>query len=215
MMQARKRVLTSIGFCGVFFGLSGYGGYYWRQSRLNNQLLTAIQSRQGDHTVQDLIWKGANPTAVGGNEYDTALLSAIQMGQVSTAQVLLANGASVRPVGNALVSPAIALACYRSMNAPNDPILSVADYLALFKDLQHHGESIEERDVLGYTPLMRAVWSGNAEATEALLKLGANSHVVNSYHQTVWDWTEQYPDKKDELRNLLSRYAAQSERTTP
>lgn len=206
-MQTKTKSLVAVAFCGVLLGLFNlihYSGS-WRQSRLNNQLLEAVQSRQGDYAIRKLIQEGANPNAVGANEYDTVLFRAIQLGSVSTVQTLLANGASVHPIGEAHIGPAISLACYQPVNAENHPDWSVTDYVALFKDFQRHGESIEERDVLGDTPLMRAVWSGNVEATEALLKLGANGQAVNNSHQTVWDWTSRYPSKQDQLRNLLHK----------
>ena len=201
-MRFKTKLLATIAFCGVGFALAGYSGY-WSQNRLNNQLLDAVQHRQGMYTIHNLVREGANPNAAGWNEYDTALFDAIHLGAVPTIQTLLANGSSMRPIGKAHETPVFALACYQPMNAPNYPNLSVSDYTTLFRDFQHHGESIEERDALGYTPLMRAVWSGNPEATEALLKLGADSHVVNNYHQTVWYWIGQCPDKQDKLRRLL------------
>lgn len=211
-MQLKAKILIAVTLCSVSFGLAGYSSY-WRQNRLNRELLDAVEARRGVYTVRNLVRAGANPNAVGGNEYDTALFRAIQTGSVPTVQALLVDGASVHPIGEAHEGPATALACYQSMNALNYPDLSVSDYLALFVDFQRHGESIEEQDVLGDTPLMRAVWSGNPKAAEALLKLGANSYVVNNYHQTIWDWTGNYPDKQEKLRRLLLKYGALAKET--
>lgn len=175
-----------------------------RQNSLNRRMLEAIQLHEGASTIQDLIHEGADPNAVVTNEYDTPIFRAVNLGSPETVQVLLKAGASVQRVGPAKMGPIFAIA----FDSPWADKVTEADCRAIIKQLQNRGESIEERDVLGFTPLMRAVWSGNTVATKTLLNLGANTHVVNNYGQTVWYWTDRIPPKQSELVKLLREHDA-------
>ena len=173
-----------------------------KQHRLNNQLLQAIQSGQDAAVIRDYINQGADPNATGTSEYDTALFRAIQFGSVSTVQVLLETGASVQTIGEAHTGPATVLACYKPSNVVNSQTISIAEYRTVFQEFERHGESLEERDALGFTPLMRAVWANSVPAAKVLLELGSKSNIVNNQGQTVSDWIE---PSNQEMKKLLHK----------
>ena len=177
-----------------------------RRSNLNQQLLDAVQNRRAASVVQDLIRQGANPSATATSEYDSALFRAIDAGTPETVKVLLNAGASMQPVGGAKVTPMIAVA---SSNKFRGDQLTEADDRRLIQELQSKGESIEERDSLGFTPLMRAVWSGNTAATGAFLDLGADTHAVSNCGQTIMSWTgNNGAAKQAQLEKLLHEHDA-------
>jgi len=174
-----------------------------RQNNLNHRMLEAIQLREGASAVRALIQQGADPNA-GGNEGSSALFGAVGLGPPETVQVLLEAGASIKPVEPYGTGPIFEV----TYDIPDPKKLTVSECRTIIQELQSKGESIEERDALGDTPLIRAVWSGNTIATEALLDLGANPHVVNKCGQTVWDWTGRIPPEQAKLVKLLREHNA-------
>lgn len=175
-----------------------------RQSELNSGLLHAISSGEGAGEVRDLIRRGANPNAGNGSVYETALDRAIARTDGDTIRVLLDAGASVQPQGQAHTSPAIMLACY---NGPRGGLPNSAGYRDLFTELRSHGANLEEKDSLGFTPLMRAVWSGNVAATQALLTLGANPQARNNLGVTCAEMQAQIGGREQiEIDNLFRVY---------
>ncbi len=182
------------------FVVLGIGLYAIRQNILNSRLLDAIQQRQAASVVQDLIHQGANPNAVGTSEYDSALFRAIHVASPQTVKVLLDAEASVQPVGEAKVTPMTAVA-FSNMAGVNQ--FTEAEYRAVIQQLQSRGESIKEKDTLGDTPLMRAIWAGNTVAIKPLLDAGADTHTVNNQGQTIWDWTGNILVQRAETVELL------------
>lgn len=206
----KNKIRTAAGLSLVIFIVLGLALPAARQNNLNRQMLDAIQPRQNASAIQNLVRQGANPNAVGANEYDTALFKAIDAGPSQTVKVLLDAGASVNPVGGARLTPMIAVAVSsRSRMAP----FTEDECRVLMQQLQNKGENIEERDALGDTPLMRAVWAGNVVATKILLEMGANTHVVNHYGQTIDYWAGSTPPVQAELTRWLREHNAHIQRS--
>ncbi len=184
--------------------ITGIAVPFIRQSTLNSQLLHAISFGATAGEVRDLIHRGADPNAGEASVYNTALDRAIAGTDSDTIRVLLDAGASVKPQGQAHTSPAILLACY---NGPRGGLPDSNGYRILFTELRSHGASLEEKDSLGFTPLMRAVWSGNVAATKALLALGANPRARNNLGYMALDMTAQSGGEEQiQIDNLLHAY---------
>lgn len=167
-----------------------------RRSAFNGQLMEAIRERDA-RRVQQLLREGADPNTAS-SVYDTALFRAIGTGNPPAVQALLNGGASVNPVGEAKVTPLIVVA--------TSEFLTEDECRAMALSLQAQGESLEERDALGYTPLMRAVWSGSIIGTRVLLEMGADENVTNNLGQSVWDWADRMPDKSAQITVLLRQH---------
>jgi len=175
-----------------------------RQNNLNRCLLEAIQRSEGTFIIQDLIHQGADPNTAIAGEGNNPIFEAATVGSPEMVQVLLKAGASVQQVGPTKTGPIFAVAFASAYPEKR----TETECRAIIQMFQQRGESIEERDILGYTPLMRAAWSGNIVAAKALLDLGANTHAVNSCGQTVWDWTGSIPSQQAEFVKLLREHDA-------
>jgi ankyrin repeat protein len=191
----------------VVFLVVGLAVFAVRHNYLNRQLLEAIQSQQPASVVCGLLRQGANPNMVDSYYGDSALFRAVSNGKADTVQALLDAGASKQKVGPAAVGPIFAVTKSKFNQ------MTETQCYAIIKELQSRGESIEERDKLGLTPLMRVVWSGNTVATKALLELGADRSVRDNNGQSVWDMTYNSPPQHDELMKLLRVHAKGTHRS--
>lgn len=168
-----------------------------KQAARDSQLLAAIREEDA-YRVQKLTREGANPNAIGNSEYDSVLFQAIVSANPAMVQTLLDAGASLKPVREPKVTPFMVAAC--------SDFRTDAQCRAIFHSLRDKGERLEERDSIGFTPLMRAVWSGNVSATRVLLEMGADRKAVNNQGQNVWYWTDRMPDTTAQIRSLLHEY---------
>ncbi len=175
--------------------------YFGRQFWLNGQLLAALGSQQPVSVVQGLLQQGANPSAQDIRFGTCPLSLAVSNGSLESVDVLLAAGASPSLVESQ--KPLFTLSL-RNLSGTND--LTVAQNRAIIQALQNKGENIEERDVLGLTPLMRAVWAGNLNAVRALLAQGADSRVRNVSNQSVRDLMCLDPMHYDEIMVVLRQH---------
>ena len=57
--------------------------------------------------------------------------------------------------------------------------------------IRHPDISVNNQDLCGYTPLMRAIEFGNVEAVRGLMKAGANTTMKNNYGQNALTLAEQ------------------------
>ena len=125
-----------------------------------------------------------------------------------TIHALLEAGATTAPIGQLHIGALSEAACG---NAEGDgPRRGIAQYRAIFADLQRHGSGLEERDVLGFTPLMRAVWPGDTPGAKALLDMGANPGATDKHGDKVNYWinagsTKCSPEDHAELVSLFQK----------
>ena len=200
----KTRILFLVGAV-ITIGVILIGFPVVRQNALNAQMLQAITAGASPTAISDLLRRGADPNAGQTQFYDSALDRALFRSNPDTVRLLLDAGASVVPQGQAHISPTLYLACYQG---PRAYLPTRTGYRTLFTELRNHGASLEERDSLGFTPLMRAVWSGNVDGTEALLALGANPRARNNRGDRVLDMEVQDGDVVGQIRidNLLRPY---------
>ncbi len=179
----KPRVKWAVSLLAICIGV-GIAIPVARQNKLNNQLLDAIRNQASAVTIRSLINQGADPNTSGGHVIDTALFLACESEVPANIHILLEAGATTAPIGQ----PHIGVLSEAACGNVNGPRRSIAEYRAIFEDLRKHGSDLEERDVLGFTPLMRAVWAGNTPAAEALIDMGANLEAMDKHGERVGDW---------------------------
>jgi len=162
--------------------------------------MSAVELDEGPVAVQQWISRGANPNTGNSDWCRQPIFIAVQSRSPETVRVLLNAGASVRPVSPARVGPIFAITW--QVNSGRR-VHTESESRAIIQELTAKGESIEDRDALGYTPLLRAVWGGNVLETKTLLDLNANTDVVNYQNQTIWTWADMLPGKAPQLRELI------------
>lgn len=197
MMKRSRRTIWLWALAAAFLAASAFAVI--RQRSLDRALGDGVRRRESAGAIRDLLRRGANPNArVGGHE--PALFWAATIGPPETVQALLDAGASVGPIGEVRMTPLFSAALSDRLSLP--------ERRAIVDLLLGRGSSLEERDVLGFTPLLRAVWSGSVAGVRVLLEKGADPRAVNHHGQNALFWADRMPDVEREMLRLLHSHGA-------
>ena len=112
---------------------------------------------------------------------ESLLLIATKNDNFITFRTLLEHGANPNLENSAGVTPLHILARVDGRNSDD-----------MFNMLIRHPDiNVNNQDLCGYTPLMRAIEFGNVEAVSGLMKAGANTTMKNNYGQNAVTLAEQ------------------------
>ena len=209
-----RRVLVLYAALLVIAALAGRG---YNQYRLNNDLMDAIEAKQNLAVITRLLNEGADANAdaydtkVGGNQ--TALVIAVERGDIPLASALLDKGADTRTRSSADFGddsdtyPPLSIAAHRDdLNMARlllERLASVEDtdrfsrtpltearsipMLTLFLKYK---ANVNSRDWKGFTPLMYAALDAQDESVGFLLQHGADVNAQDDYGDTALYYAE-------------------------
>jgi ankyrin repeat protein len=192
-----KKYIVFIGF-SAFSALSAAGSY--------EDFFIAIQNDQVK-VVSSLLSRGFDPNTVN-LKAEPALLNALNVGALTSAEVLVRHPKINLNVRNAHGETALMLACLKGhlalaklliskqadINQPGWTPLHYAatgGHVELIQFLLEESAYIDAESPNGTTPLMMAARYGSAKATQLLIDEGADIQVKNQLGLTALDFAKQ------------------------
>ncbi len=192
-----KKYIVFIGF-SAFSALSAAGSY--------EDFFIAIQNDQVK-VVSSLLSRGFDPNTVN-LKAEPALLNALNVGALTSAEVLVRHPKINVNVRNAHGETALMLACLKGhlalaklliskqadINQPGWTPLHYAatgGHVELIQFLLEESAYIDAESPNGTTPLMMAARYGSAKATQLLIDEGADLQVKNQLGLTALDFAKQ------------------------
>ena len=207
-----KKCIVFIGF-SAFSALSAAGSY--------EDFFIAIQNDQVK-VVSSLLSRGFDPNTVN-LKAEPALLNALNVGALTSAEVLVRHPKINVNVRNAHGETALMLACLKGhlalaklliskqadINQPGWTPLHYAatgGHVELIQLLLEESAYIDAESPNGTTPLMMAARYGSAKATQLLIDEGADIQVKNQLGLTALDFAKQgnRPDAFEIITKAMS-----------
>ena len=151
------------------------------KDKLSSDLMDVMRNGQDPAKVRKLLRQGADPNTSEGYPPRYPIVIAASCCNATDVHLLLNAGASV--VTNPKSEPGRGTPFFAVVDMSGT---SDADVVDIIHALYEKGEKLEERDSLGYTPLLHAVEFGNLAAVRTFLELRADFHAVNNQHWDIW-----------------------------
>ncbi len=194
-----------------------------RDSCGNTVLINSILHNGLENGITDLLLDSDVDIDAQNKKGETALMCAIERGNVRTSSELLRRGCSVdyqdKDGNTALIRSVlffldetmirILLQNHADINIRNhhgETALSLAAFFGTREQvgfLLDKGASVNTQNSRGDTPLMNAIYRMNEENVEALLKKGADITIKNERGETVMDYVQCEPYSR--IHELLER----------
>jgi ankyrin repeat protein len=211
-----KKFVVFIGF-SLFSVISSAGSY--------EDFFIALQNDQVK-VVSSLLSRGFDPNTVN-LKAEPALLNALNVGALSSAEVLIRHPRINVNVRNAHGETALMLACLKGhvslakllisrqadINHPGWTPLHYAatgGHVDLIHMLLEESAYIDAESPNGTTPLMMAARYGSAKATQLLIEEGADLQTKNQLGFTALDFAKQgnRPDAQEIISNALDKLSS-------
>jgi ankyrin repeat protein len=211
-----KKYVVFIGF-SLFSHFSTAGSY--------EDFFIALQNDQVK-VVSSLLSRGFDPNTVN-LKAEPALLNALNVGALSSAEVLIRHPKINVNVRNAHGETALMLACLKGhvslakllisrqadINHPGWTPLHYAatgGHVELIQILLEESAYIDADSPNGTTPLMMAARYGSAKATQLLIEEGADLQTMNQLGLTALDFAKQgnRPDAQEIISNALVKLSS-------
>lgn len=211
-----KKYIVLIGFS--LFSIFSFAGSY-------EDFFIAVQNDQVK-VVSSLLSRGFDPNTVN-LKAEPALLNALNVGALSSAEVLIRHPKINVNVRNAHGETALMLACLKGhvslakllisrqadINHPGWTPLHYAatgGHVELIQILLEESAYIDADSPNGTTPLMMAARYGSAKATQLLIEEGADLQTMNQLGLTALDFAKQgnRPDAQEIISNALVKLSS-------
>ena len=211
-----KKYIVLIGFS--LFSIFSFAGSY-------EDFFIAVQNDQVN-VVSSLLSRGFDPNTVN-LKAEPALLNALNVGALSSAEVLIRHPKINVNVRNAHGETALMLACLKGhvslakllisrqadINHPGWTPLHYAatgGHVELIQILLDESAYIDADSPNGTTPLMMAARYGSAKATQLLIEEGADLQTKNQLGLTALDFAKQgnRPDAQEIISNALVKLSS-------
>jgi len=211
-----KKSIVLIGF--FLFSTFSFAGSY-------EDFFIALQNDQVK-VVSSLLSRGFDPNTVN-LKAEPALLNALNVGALSSAEVLIRHPKTNVNVRNAHGETALMLACLKGhvslakllisrqadINHPGWTPLHYAatgGHVELIHMLLEESAYIDAESPNGTTPLMMAARYGSAKATQLLIEEGADLQTKNQLGFTALDFAKQgnRPDAQEIISNALDKLSS-------
>ena len=211
-----KKYIVLIGFS--LFSIFSFAGSY-------EDFFIALQNDQVK-VVSSLLSRGFDPNTVN-LKAEPALLNALNVGALSSAEVLIRHPKTNVNVRNAHGETALMLACLKGhvslakllisrqadINHPGWTPLHYAatgGHVELIHMLLEDSAYIDAESPNGTTPLMMAARYGSAKATQFLIEEGADLQTKNQLGLTALDFAKQgnRPDAQEIISNALVKLSS-------
>lgn len=211
-----KKYFVLIGFS--LFSIFSFAGSY-------EDFFIALQNDQVK-VVSSLLSRGFDPNTVN-LKAEPALLNALNVGALSSAEVLIRHPKINVNVRNAHGETALMLACLKGhvslakllisrqadINHPGWTPLHYAatgGHVELIQILLEESAYIDADSPNGTTPLMMAARYGSAKATQLLIEEGADLQTMNQLGLTALDFAKQgnRPDAQEIISNALVKLSS-------
>ena len=211
-----KKYIVLIGFS--LFSIFSFAGSY-------EDFFIALQNDQVK-VVSSLLSRGFDPNTVN-LKAEPALLNALNVGALSSAEVLIRHPKTNVNVRNAHGETALMLACLKGhvslakllisrqadINHPGWTPLHYAatgGHVELIQILLEESAYIDAESPNGTTPLMMAARYGSAKATQLLIEEGADLQTKNQLGFTAVDFAKQgnRPDAQEIISNALDKLSS-------
>ena len=211
-----KKYIVLIGFS--LFSIFSFAGSY-------EDFFIAVQNDQVN-VVSSLLSRGFDPNTVN-LKAEPALLNALNVGALSSAEVLIRHPKINVNVRNAHGETALMLACLKGhvslakllisrqadINHPGWTPLHYAatgGHVELIQILLEESAYIDAESPNGTTPLMMAARYGSAKATQLLIEEGADLQTKNQLGLTALDFAKQgnRPDAQEIISNALVKLSS-------
>jgi ankyrin repeat protein len=211
-----KKYIVLIGFS--LFSIFSFAGSY-------EDFFIALQNDQVK-VVSSLLSRGFDPNTVN-LKAEPALLNALNVGALSSAEVLIRHPKTNVNVRNAHGETALMLACLKGhvslakllisrqadINHPGWTPLHYAatgGHVELIHMLLEDSAYIDAESPNGTTPLMMAARYGSAKATQFLIEEGADLQTKNQLGLTALDFAKQgnRPDAQEIISNALDKLSS-------
>jgi len=213
------KIKTSIVLIGLLlFSIFSFAGSY-------EDFFIALQNDQVK-VVSSLLSRGFDPNTVN-LKAEPALLNALNVGALSSAEVLIRHPKTNVNVRNAHGETALMLACLKGhvslakllisrqadINHPGWTPLHYAatgGHVELIHMLLEESAYIDAESPNGTTPLMMAARYGSAKATQLLIEEGADLQTKNQLGFTALDFAKQgnRPDAQEIISNALDKLSS-------